>query len=109
MAVRLEHEWLKQSWRKHKTLADQLDLDEQQRRLFEIRWFEEAKHHDDVWRPRRRLDTPKWSFAAAGFLAAIGAALEGFFDFRTAMAPAAPHGRGRQERGPQIHRIAPAV
>jgi hypothetical protein len=81
MAVRLEHEWLKQSWRKHKTLADQLDLDEQQRRLFESGGSKKRSTTTTSGAREGWLDTPKWPFAAAGFGAAIGAALEGFFDF----------------------------
>jgi hypothetical protein len=99
MAVRPEHEWLRESWRRHRELTEPLSLDEDQRRLLEVRWLEEAKHYDDVWRRRRltyvllgcvtivaglaipvlaALDTPRWSLALAGSLAALGGALEGF-------------------------------
>jgi len=100
--VRKEHNWLKASWSTHKALADALDLDEWQRQLFDVRWFEEAKHFDEVWRRRRlsywvlgwvtilgglsipllvALDTPKWVLASAGFLTAVAGALEAFFGF----------------------------
>jgi hypothetical protein len=100
--LRLEDRWLRESWKRHKELVDQLELGDEQRAVLEVRWFEEAKHYDEVWRRRRLaylvfgcltivaslsvpllagLDAAKWSLAAAGFVAALAGALEGFFNF----------------------------
>ena len=94
--------WLQDSWEELGKLVDELALDDTQRRLVHLRWFEEAKHYDRLWRAHRKpyyffrtltitgatataflaaLEVPEVWLQLAGFTAALAAAVEGVFGF----------------------------
>jgi Protein of unknown function (DUF4231) len=110
-----ETKWLEDSWEQLADLVDELELQDADKRIIRLRWFEESLHYDRLWRRHRRpyyvlrtltitgatataflaaLDVPEVWLQLAGFTAALAAALEGVFGFgdrwrhqrRTAMA-----------------------
>ncbi len=97
-----ETKWLEDSWEALSELVDDLELDTAQKRLIRLRWFEESRHYDRLWRAHRRpyyalrtltitgatataflaaLEVPAVWLQLAGFTAALSAALEGIFGF----------------------------
>jgi Protein of unknown function (DUF4231) len=99
---RRERDWLRQSWNELVALTHELDLEPRELRLLELRWLDEARHYEALWRRQRELHdvlgvvtiiaglaapllvavgAPDWALAAAGFVVAASSALVGFFRY----------------------------
>jgi Protein of unknown function (DUF4231) len=110
-----EARWLDDSWEQLAQLVEELELEGAEKRMIRLRWFDESRHYDRLWRAHRRpyyvlrtltitgatataflaaLEVADVWLQLAGFTAALSAALEGIFGFgdrwrhqrRTAMA-----------------------
>jgi Protein of unknown function (DUF4231) len=97
-----ERDWLRHSWDELTELAHELDLGPREMRVLDLRWLDEARHYETLWRRQRRIhdvlgvvtiiaglaapllvafDAPDWTLAVAGFVVAASSALAGFFRY----------------------------